>query len=100
MKKNEQQQLVKESVTANDTANEWGTLLNDQIMKNIALQKQVTDQTETIEELTQKEADLVDHIQHLEEQLRAIPRPLSPEAAEIAAQGKAAIANEKEKAAP
>lgn len=81
-------------------------------INNALLEKQLASSQQTVRQLTESEGVLIKRIQDLEtdigrlrHQLSNTPQPLSPEAAALAAAGRAIIAadensSEKEKAAP
>lgn len=96
----------------------FGAQLGQAYAEIITMEKQLSAQALTIQQMTTNEMTLIDHIQDLEAELAELKATietlmaepyrelaeaapiLSPEAAEIAEQGRMAIANEKEKAAP
>lgn len=80
-------------------------------LNNAILEKRLASSQQTIRQLTESEVALIERIQNLEadiarlrQQLSNIPKPLSPEAAALAADGRAVIQengdDEKEKATP
>lgn len=80
-------------------------------INNALLEKRLIASQQTVSQLTEHEVGLIEHIQDLEadvarlrHQLSSLPQPLSPEAAALAADGRAVIQDsgdeEKEKAAP
>lgn len=93
-------------ITPDELAAKWSNLLNQAFIQIIALEKQVITlekqlaaQAAFIQEMTKNEVGLADHIQDLEAELaelkRSSPYKLSQEAAEIATEGSAIIADGK-----
>lgn len=92
-----------QQITPDELSAKWSNLLNQAFIRIITLEKQLAAQATFIQEMTKNEVDLVDHVQDVEAELAELknaPYKLSQEAAEIAIEGSAIIADGKETAAP
>jgi regulator of replication initiation timing len=88
MTSNNQQQS---QITAEEIGEKWGRLLTQAFGLNMTLEKQLANCQQTIRQLTESELAMQAEIAKLRHQLSNVPRPLSPEAAEIAAAAKEII---------
>lgn len=96
--------------TVAELGSKFGSQMGQILSELIVLEKLVEAQQAQIREMTEDKANLQYQIHDLENELAQLKseiyelqraqNTLSPEAAEIAEQGKGIIANEKEKAAP
>ncbi|KKL97618.1 hypothetical protein LCGC14_1832700 [marine sediment metagenome] len=92
-------------ITPDDLAAKWSNLLNQAFIQIITLEKQLATQAAFIQEMKANETAIVENIQALESELAELksspsPHTFSQAATELAAEGSAIIADEKEKAAP
>lgn len=83
-------------ITPDDLAAKWSNLLNQAFIQIITMEKQLASGAALIQEMTTKEIALETELA----ELKTRPRPLSEAEREIAVQGSAIIADEKEKAVP
>lgn len=91
------QQMQPLPFTVEDVARKWAGHLSQEIIATLQLEKQIETQAKVIEELRTNEAALVDHIQHLEEEVKdlsarlPLPSNLGPVAEKLAREGKKII---------
>lgn len=88
--------MIQPTITPDELSAKWSLQLNQAFIRIITLEKQLATQAAFIQEMTKNEATLVENIQILEVELAELKS--SPEAAQLAAQGSAIIADGKEKA--
>ena len=91
--------MVETQFTPDDLAAKWSNLLNQAFIAIIKLEKEVAAQAISIQEMTESQVLLEVELAELKTS-KNIPHTFSRIAAEIAKEGSAIIAGEKEEAAP